>query len=225
MSWLRDLLGVYGRVLRRTVELTARHWWLGLVATAYLVTLSAVRILAAPFSTAGGFASMLVTAALGSSALVLLGHVVRDGRTTPADLPGSFGVYLGDVLTFFFLMWAMGFVAAVAFANLGYAAIVFQLAVLVFLSAVPEQIYLEGETGAAVFVGSYQFVGRYWIEWLPAAALLATLIDLAGEAPAPASLALRGFVGAFAFVARGLLFRELTTSSRRARDFQRRAWG
>jgi hypothetical protein len=224
VSWLRDLLVVYGRVLQRTGELTLRHWWLGVVAIGYQAVLLGVLLLAAPLGIVGGFLATFVMAALMSSWLVLLGHVVRSGRATFADIRDSFFVYLGDVLTFGFLLWALQFIGSVAFADFGYATIVFELALLVFLSAVPEQIYLGGESGAAVFVESYRFVSAYWIEWLPFTALLLVLVVVAGAVPfLPVALVTGGIAFTFMFIGRGLLFLELKTSSRRAREFQRRA--
>ena len=226
MSWLVDLAGVYGRVLRRGIELSVRHWWLGPVFAAYQVALAIFAILVAPLGIAGGFLAAIAFAALASSGLVLLGYVVRQGRVTLADVPGSFGVYLSDVLTFGFLLWALEYIAGLAFLDRSYVAIVFELAVFVFLNAVFEEIYLAGASGAAVFVGSYQFVATYWIEWLPAAAVLYVLWREVTALPlGPIADVLGGLALAFMFVCRGLLFLELTTSSRRTREFHRRAAG
>jgi hypothetical protein len=223
VSWLVDLLGVYRRVVRRAFDLTVKHWWLGLVALGYQGALLGLLLFAGRLGLVGGFLVTLATAALFGSWLVLVGHLVRSGRTTPADLRDSFFVHFGDVLTFGFLLFALQFIASVAFAELGYAAIVFDLAVLVFLSAVPEQIYLGGHAGAAIFVESYRFVAAHWIEWLPATALLLALTVAASLIPfAPLALVAGGIAFAFMFVARGLLFQELGSSSRRAREFQRR---
>ena len=226
MSWLVDLLGVYARVFRRGVELTVRHWWLGVVFAAYQVAFVMAAIVASPLGLIGGFLVTIAFAALASSGLVLLGYVVRQGRVTLADVPGSFGVYLGDVLTFGFLLWIIQYVAGVALPELSYVAIVFELALFVFLNAFPEEIYLAGESGVAIFVGSYQFVASYWIEWLPAVAVLFALWRAASGLPlGPFADVVGGFMLALMFVCRGLLFLELTTSSRRAREFQRRAMG
>ena len=226
MSWLTDLLGVYGRVLRRAFELTLKHWWLGPVAIGYLGVFFTLAIVASQLGFAGGFLLAIGMAALMSSWLVLVGHVVRNGRVTIADIPESFLVYLGDVITFLFFRMLLNWVANAAFADVSYVAIVFDLAVLVFLNAAPEQIYLGGNTGLAVFVESYRFVGTYWIEWLPATALFIVLLFAVSLVPVPVvALVLGGIVMAFGFIARGLLFLELTTSSRRAREFARRSAG
>jgi hypothetical protein len=226
MSWLADLLGVYGRVLRRTFDLTVQNWWLGLVAIAYQGMLLALMLVLGPLGMVGGFLMGFAMAALMSSWLVLVGHVVRAGRTTLADLPGSYVVHLGDVLTFGFLLWALQYIASIAFADFAYATIVFELALLVFLSAVPEEIYLGNNAGVAVFVESYRFVAAHWIEWLPATALLLVLTVIASAFPfLPVALVTGGIALAFMFIGRGLLFLELTTSSRRAREYQRRLAG
>lgn len=224
MSFLRDLLAVYGRVGRRGLELALRHWWLGLVATGYQAALLGVALLVGPFGLAGGLVLTFAMAALMSSWFVLVGHVVREGRTTLEDVPGSFVVYLGDVLTFGFLLWILQYAAGVALAGFGYLTIVFELALLVFLSAVPEEIYLGGESGAAIFVESYRFVATNWIEWLPATAILLVVVAAASLVPV---VLLKILAGGFAFgamfIVRGLLFLELSGSSRRAREFRRQA--
>jgi len=226
VSWLRDVLVVYARVLRRALDLTVKHWWLGLVAIGYQAVLLVIALIAGQLGIVGGFLMTLAMAALISSWMVLVGHLVRWGRATSRDLPESFVVYLGDVVTFLFLLWVLRYVAAIAFADLPFAAIVFHLALFVFLNAVPEQIYLGGHAGVAVFVESYRFVGAHWIEWLPATALLVLLLVVTSAVPfMPLALVLGGVALAFISIARGLLFLELTTSSRRAREFQRRAAG
>lgn len=226
MSWLRDVLGVYERVLRRTFQLTVAHWWLGLVAVAYQLVALGVYFLAGLLGIVGGFVFTFAAAALFSSWLVLVGHVVRSGRASLSDVRDSFFVHLGDVLTFGFLLWILVLVGTTAFAGFEYLAIVFALALLVFLSAVPEQIYLGGRSGMAILAESYRFVAANWIEWLPATGALVVLTGIASAVPfVPLALLAGGIASTFMWVARGLLFLELDSSSRRARDFQRRAAG
>jgi hypothetical protein len=226
VSRLADLGRVYAGVARRGALLFARHWWLGLVFAAYEIALIMATVVAAPFGLVGGFLIAIAFSALASSGLVLLGSVVRQGRATFADLPTSFGVYLGDVLTFRFLLWVLAFVAGQAFPPGSDPATVFWLVVFVLLSSVPEQIYLAGESGLGVFVGSYKLVAEHWLEWLPAAGLLYVGWELARD-PSLGLLGalLGGLALAFMLICRGLLFLEITTSSRRAREFRRRAVG
>jgi hypothetical protein len=223
---LVDLAGIYARVVRRGAVLFGRHWWLGLVFAGYQTAAFLVAVLLAPLGMAGGFIAAIVSAAFASSGLVLLGGVLRHGRATLADVPGSFGVYLGDVLTFGFLLWVLGYVEQAVFPPRALSGLAFEIGIFVLLNAVPEEIYLGGEGGPAMFVGSYEFIGRHWLEWLP----LAMVLYAGWHAASDPSLGLAGAVVgglalAFMLVCRGLLFLELTTSSRRAREFRRRAAG
>ena len=228
MSWLVDLLDVYGRVLRRAVELTVVNWWLGLLSIAYILLSDVLGAFAAqiPIPYVGGFILTIVAATLFSSWLVVIGHVVRAGRAKLADLSGSFLVYLGEVITFGFLLWVLVSIVWPATEASGYLRIVLMLALAVFLSAVPEQIYLGGQSGLAILAESYTFVAANWIEWLPATFALSLVPLVLGAVPVPLLADVLASIGVtFVFVARGLLFIELTTSSRRAREFARRAAG
>jgi len=225
VSWLTDLLDVYGRVLRRAFDLTLKHWWLGLVAIAYVGAFFALVVVAGHLGLVGGFLLGIGMAALISSWLVLVGQVVRNGRVTIAEVPESFVVHLFDVITLLFFRSLLSWAAS----SLGetYAGIVLDLAIAVFLNAAPEQIYLGRNSGLAILVESYRFIGQYWIEWLPVNALLFVLFTAAlFVVPIQAlGIVLGGIVLAFGSIARGLLFLELTTSSRRAREFARRSAG
>lgn len=224
MSWLTDLLGVYVRVGRRGFELAVQNWWLGLLVIAYQGALVGLIQLLAPLGIVGGFLLTFAMAALVSSWFALVGQVVRQGRVAPSDVPGSFGTYLWDVLTFGFFLMILQRIAGIAFADSQYLAIVFELAILVFLSAVPEEIYLAGEGGVAIFVESYKFVATNWIEWLPATAILSLIVIVASAIPfMPLAIVGGGIALGAMFIVRGLLFLELTGSSRRAREFRRRA--
>jgi hypothetical protein len=225
VSWLGDLLGVYARVGRRGFELAIQNWWLGLVAIVYQVALLVLIQLVSPFGQlVGGFVVTLGFAALASSWFVLVRRVVREGRVALTDIPGSFGVYLGDVLTFGFMLMLLQWGVGSAIADSQYLTIVFELAIFVFFSAVPEEIYLGEVSGIAILVESYRFVAASWIEWLPATAVLWLIVFAASAVPFMPIAILTGSIALGAmFIVRGLLFLELTGSSRRAREFRRRA--
>ena len=226
MSWLTDLLGVYGRVLRRAVELTLKHWWLGAVAIVYQVLAIALVAFFGPFGFFGSLVVVVGWSALASSWMVLVGQVVRNGRVTLAEVPESFAVHLFDVWLFFFFANFATNAATQAFSDLPYVSIVFTLTCFVFLNAVPEPIYLGGASGLAIFVEVYRFMSTYWVEWLPLTGALFVFVLIALGVPfPPLALALGGLAIALMSIARGLLFLEITTSSRRAREFARRAAG
>jgi hypothetical protein len=228
-GWLRDTGGLYARAFRRGAQLALRNWPVGLVVIFYGTLLSIVARVAAPLGLAGGLLLYLVTVACFSSWLSLVEQVIRVGRVRLQDLPGGFLAYLGDLLTVFFLLWGLRLVASLVLAPFPFLGIVFGLAVLAFFNAVPELIYLGRHSAAELLVESYRFIGENWIEWFPANLLLAACIAVTLLLPAGpfgiVSGAGAGLAFYFAMIVRGLLFLELASSSRRAREFRRRAAG
>jgi hypothetical protein len=230
-GWLGDTAAMYGRVFRRAAELTARNWPLAFLAAGYPMLIAVLALLLAPYGLLGGFIWTAAAAACFSSWLHFMEQVVRGrGRADLRDLPQSFGTYLGDVLNVFFVLFLLQLVAVFVLAPFPLLVIVLVLAVFVFLNAVPELIYLGRASTAELLAESYRFIGANWIEWFPANILLLALV-VAVDLLLPAgpfgllSAAGAGLTAAYWSVVRGLLFLELTTSSRRAREFRRRAEG
>jgi hypothetical protein len=98
----------------------------------------------------------------------------------------------------------------------------------VFFNAVPELIYLARHGAADLLVASYRFIGENWVEWFPANLLLLVIVLGTGLLVPDGPFGLvsgfaAGLVTTYAWIVRGLLFLELTTSSRRGREFKRRA--
>ena len=207
VGWLGDTLAMYGRVFRRAAQLVTRNWPVALLATAYLVVLAFLGAVLAPYGLVGGIIWTTARAAGCGSWLVFVEQVVRNGRVVLRELPASFGTYFGDMLNIFFLLGAV-----------------------VFLNAVPELVYLGGYSTMELLAESYKFIGTNWIEWFPPNVLLVVVLATVHAALPASPFGLlkalgMGVVLAYLFVVRGLLFLELTTSSRRAREFRRRAAG
>jgi hypothetical protein len=228
-GWVGDTAALYARAFRRGAALALRNWPVGLVVAGYGALLGAVGLVAAPLGILGGFLVYLAVVACASSWLSLVEQVIRSGRVRFQDLPAGFGAYLNDLLTVAFILWGIRLVASIVLAPSSFLQIVFGLAVLVFFNAVPELIYLGRHSAAELLVESYRFIGENWIEWFPANAALAVPVVAALSLPAgPAGLlrvAATGLTLYFVMIVRGLLFRELASSSRRGREFRRRAAG
>jgi hypothetical protein len=229
-GWLADTLGLYARVFRRGAALAGRNWAVGLVVIVYLTVVGAVTLVAAPLGIVGGLLIYLASVACVSSWLALVAEVIRTGRVRLGDLPRSFGAYLNDLLTVGFIVWGLNLIASLVLAPFPFLAIVFGLAMFVFLNAVPELIYLGRHAPAELVVESYRFIGENWIEWFPANLVLVGVLA-AAAAVVPAgpyglvALAVTGVLLYFATIVRGLLFLELAGSTRRSREFRRRAAG
>jgi hypothetical protein len=227
-GWLWDTVALYGRVFRRGALLALRNWPVGLVVLVYGALLTIVRLIAAQLGILGGFLLYLATVACVSSWLSLVEQVLRSGRVRLSDLPSGFTAYLNDLLTVGFFFWGLSLIAELILrptSPLLY--IVFVLAMLTFLNAVPELIYLGRHAAAELLVESYRFIGENWIEWFPPMVLLGMAVigcyTLPGGPYGLVREAVLGVLLYFAMIVRGLLFLELASSSRRGREFQRRA--
>jgi hypothetical protein len=226
-GWLVDTVALYGRVFRRAALLALRNWPVGLVVLLYGALLWAVRLVAAPLGIVGGFLIYLAAVACLSSWLSLVEQVIRSGRVRLSDVPSGFAAYFGDLLTVGFLFWGLQLIASLVLAPFPFLQIVFVLAVFVFLNAVPELVYLGRNAPAELLVESYRFIGENWIEWFPASLVLLAAV-VAVRMFGPSGIAAEALVGVllyFGMIVRGLLFLELATSGRRAREFRRRAAG
>lgn len=235
MSWITDTGSLYGRVFGRGAELTLAGWPIAVTILLYTVLLQVVIGLAMQLGFAGPIGGIVggilmtiaMVACLGSW-LALVEHVLRSGRVTFAEVPASFGTYLGDLLAVGFLLFVLRMLASLVLAPFPFLQIVFGLATFVFFNAVPELIYLARHGAADLLVASYRFIGESWVEWIPAnLALVAVVVATAWVVPDGPYGVVSGFAAGlamtYAWIVRGLLFLELTTSGRRAREFKRRA--
>jgi hypothetical protein len=228
-SWVSDTAALYARVFRRGAALAVRNWPVGLAVVAYVVLLTVASEVLAPFGVVGMVLVWLLTVACLSSWLSLAEQMVRYGQARLADLPSGFRSYLLDILTVSFLLQVLHLVASIVLAPSPFLQIVFGLATLAFFNAVPELIYLGRYSGTDLLMASYRFIGENWVEWFPPNIVLLVLlraaVSLADVVPLLVVAAGAGVILSFATIVRGLLFIELTTSGRRAREFQRRAMG
>jgi hypothetical protein len=228
VSWLGDTAGLYRRVFERGAELAVRGWPIAFAVLLYTVVLQLAIGFAAQLGIAGGLLMTVAFAACLSSWLALVEQMLRAGKVTITDLATSFGAYLGDLLAVGFLLFLLRFVASLVLAPFPFLEIVFGLATLVFFNAVPELIYLARHGAADLLVASYRFIGENWVEWFPANLLLLVIVLGTGLLVPDGPFGLvsgfaAGLVTTYAWIVRGLLFLELTTSSRRGREFKRRA--
>jgi len=233
-GWLRDTAGLYARAFRRAAALALRNWPVALVLFGFDMLRDVLdgllaRLGAGTLGLVGSFLSYLVLVAFMSLWLFLVAEVIRTGRIQPRDWVAGLSAYFGDLLTVLFLFWIIVFVAQLLLLTTPLLGIVLGLALLTFGNAVPELVYLGRHPPASILVESYRFIGENWVEWFPANILLACCVYGLGRLASelfPALLVpdlVTSLALYFAMIARGLLFQELATSSRRARAFRRAA--
>lgn len=181
----------------------------------------------------GGFALPIALALCFGSFLYCIEAIVRTGKATAADVVASAGAYFGDVISVMFALWIFSLVGGLLqHSPLGPALISFSsILIFVFFNAVPELIYLDRNPTMQLLGASYRFILQNWIEWLPVSLLFSLAFVALWNLPSGGAIAslLRFAAHCFllylAMVVRGLLFLELSESSRRARIFKHRAEG
>jgi hypothetical protein len=224
-------LQMYRDAASRGAGLALRNWPVLGSAFAYAAIMSVAAQFAAALGFAGGFLVSLVWSACVGSFLYLVEMIVRTSKVTLQDFGRSFGAYLWDVVGVTFIIWIAFFLITPILAQTPQGPVIeicLRLAIIVLFNAVPELIYLGHHSSLTLLSESYRFVADNWIEWFPPdLVLLAGLWYLWGlpVGGLPGLIAQTAGVALFvyfAMVVRGLLFLELSGSSRRGRAFRRR---
>jgi len=235
---LAATVALYLKVSARAAELVARNWMVLATVLVYAVILSgasaalALTAVGGPFFALGsGLLMTLIRAACIGSFLYLVEMMIRTSRVNLTDFRRSFGVYLWDVIGVSFVLWIFFRLIGplIAASPLGPRIMVaIQIALVVFLNAVPELIYLGHYSTLALLGESYRFISENWIEWFPPNFVLLAVLYLVflPQTDGVLWLLLQATVAALAvyffMVLRGLLFLELSGSSRRSRTFRYR---
>jgi hypothetical protein len=238
VSGLAATLMMYRKVGGRAAELVQRNWtvllsvfvYLGIIAAASAVV-SLIALSGGPFfALAGGLALTLVAAACVASFLYLVEMMVRTSRVNLADFRRSFTPYLPDVVGVSFVLWLFFRLAGPLILSLPQGATIMvgiEIVLIVFLNAVPELIYLGHHSTLALLGESYRFISENWIEWFPPNFVMLAVILLLRSPETEgvfwlAQTAAVTLAAYFFMVMRGLLFLELSGSSRRGRIFRYR---
>jgi hypothetical protein len=225
-------LEIYGLAFSKGARLALRNWPVLASVFVYAFILSVTAPFAAFLGILGGFAIALVFAACLGSFLYLVEMMVRTSRVTLADFKRSFSAYLWDVVAVNFVLWIGGQIIDLGLAGLPQAGLIracISILVLVFFNAVPELIYFGHHTAVSLLAESYHFIQENWIEWFPPNILMLVILYGITRLPGtglPFDLARAGIAALFvyfAMVVRGLLFAELSTTSRRGRVFRHRS--
>lgn len=234
MEALFVTLQIYRMAFVRGASLALRNWPVLGSVFAYTVIMAVTWRVATLLGLLGGFLIAIVSAACVGSFLYMVEMMVRTSRVTFGDFGRSFGVYLWDVLTVNFVLWILITITGLALATVPQGGIILlflQLVILVLFNAVPELIYLGHHSAVGLLAASYRFIGDNWVEWFPPNILIVIALFALWQMPVEGA-ALRIVKEAavalflyFAMVVRGLLFVELSGSTRRGRIFRYRMRG
>jgi hypothetical protein len=230
MNWLTATISIYASVTRRAAQTAIVNWPVLLSVFAYVLLMKVALPVALALGVLGGFLLGLVWAACIASFLYLVERLVRHGRVSFEEFPASFAPYFWDVIGVMFVLWMLRTILSLAVMTNPQGALivaVVQLFLFVFLNAVPELIYLGHHSSMDLLTESYRFISDNWIEWFPPTLLAGTLllflmqVPLGGWADLMRWAVIALFVY-FTMVLRGLLFTELSGSTRRSRAFRQR---
>jgi hypothetical protein len=238
MELLQVTLWLYAKALHRSWQCVRRNWVVSFAPIAYSTVLSLVAMVAAPFGLAGGLLLGLASQACLSSGLNLIKNMIDSGKADFNDFIRGFTVYIWDLLTVAFIIWIPMRVLAMVLATVPNGGIIYfciQLALYIFLNAVPELIYQTRVSGLEAIGASYNFIVENWLEWLVPNLVLGIagywFLTLLGALlfglPAVVQLFLQAFALGlcltYIMTFRGFLFAELHGSNRRARIYRYKA--
>lgn len=176
MKILQVTLWLYATAMAKSWDCVRRNWLVVLAPAAYGLILTVFGMLVAPLGIVGGLIYSLATSACASSGLYLVKNLVESGRADVNDFLNGFWVYLGDLLTFYFILWIPSWVAASALGGAPNGWLIYsllRLGLFILLNAVPEMIYQARVSGLELIGASYSFIVENWLEWLIPNLLLA----------------------------------------------------
>lgn len=231
MEWLLTTLAIYRRVVGRGAILALRNWPIAAAVLFYGFLFSAASMVMLGIGLVGGFLMPLAVAFCAGSFLYCIEAIVRSGKVTWDDFRTSLGAYFFDVLGVMFALWIFTLVGSLLRDSPYYlvATIFSSILIWVFFNAVPEIIYLSHRSTMELLGESYRFILQNWIEWFPLNILLGLVFPAVWNIPGGGfALSLgRTLLAAlliyFFMIVRGLLFLELSDSTRRSRIFRYRA--
>jgi hypothetical protein len=235
MKILQVTLWLYATSLSKSWDCLRKNWVVSFAPVIYGIILTVTGIVVGPLGMIGGLVYSLVSSACASSGLYLVKNLVESGKTDSNDFLNGFTAYLGELLTFFFILWLPMWAAANGLAGVPNGALIYlllRLGLFLLLNAVPEMIYQGRVSGLELIGASYNFIVENWIEWLvPNLILFAAgylfldffdslLFGLPTFVRLFASAFMIGLLLAYFMTFRGFLFSQLHGTTRRTRIYR-----
>ena len=226
---------MYATSLSKSWDCLRKNWVVSFAPVIYGIILTVTGIVVGPLGMIGGLVYSLVSSACASSGLYLVKNLVESGKTDSNDFLNGFMAYLGELLTFFFILWLPMWAAANGLAGVPNGALIYlllRLGLFLLLNAVPEMIYQGRVSGLELIGASYNFIVENWIEWLvPNLILFAAgylfldffdslLFGLPTFVRLFASAFIIGLLLAYFMTFRGFLFSQLHGTTRRTRIYR-----
>ncbi len=246
MTMLEDFLSVNKQAFKRTIGSFSKNYLIFLIGIIYsfIVTIGAIAvsfIFRGPLYILSGFVTGFITASLMSNYLYLLFIIINyDRKITFEDFKRGFTAFLGQAYSVLILIWIVNYFLGVFGLVSPKGAIsissLVNLSIFTLFNALPETIYLKQYTGIDSFIYSLEFLKDNLINWgIPMVIFNLVIYIISGSfvrsfLPSLNVLfyyglyyTLRQVLGqvvfSFMMIYRGYLYRTLSTSTKRKREF------
>ncbi len=248
MSVLQDIVVTNKKVMTKSFKAIQKNPALLGVGVLYVLLLLVGFQVSIIAGFLGGIVMTLVQSALLSSYLFLMNRIIRTGRFKQEDMTDGVRVYFRKIwitlIIVFVAQYGLSLVAQIFGTVLPFAGLIWIIAyclAIILLNPLPEVIYQKHVDELGTFTYAYGFVKENWIDWFIPNVLLGAVIwvvntgiNMAFGAIASgfsiglglsfpvviSAIVLQAFIS-YSMIYRGLLFHELSTTTRRKRLFMR----
>lgn len=250
MDLFKDLYYTNRYVLEKTSKLFLKNWIIVLAGFAYvfikIVLYQVLGIISiGPLGLIASIILFIVNGALISNYLYLLYNIVNKEKVNLQDFKDGFSAFFRKVITIIIIgnliSWIFDNYVAVnlgRYIDIGLFYILIQIVILILLNPLRETIYIKDYEPWDTIVYSFTFLKENWIEWLIPNTIftlvmffstknIISILDIHFGKIIDFSLngififILGQIAFSFIMVYRGILFEELSTSTRRKRLYKR----
>ena len=242
MELIKDIIGVNKQTFVKTLNSIKSHWEALLIVLVYLLISQIMlplvsNIFSGALSIISGILMALIEAALISSFLFVLNNIVQYNRFRWKDVIEGLNYYLWKVYGILFIFFIVNFILSSTLnliGNIGYLlSLIFQLFIIFALNPLPETIYLKNYDSRDSILYCIEFIKENFLNWfVPNIVFGACLffifnisntnllaISVSNFVPFILELLLISVILSFFMIYRGHLFKFLSTSTRRKRQF------
>jgi hypothetical protein len=242
MELIKDLIDVNKQTFVKTLNSIKSHWEALLIVLVYVLISQTVFMLVrnmfvGALSIVSGILIALIEAALISSFLFVLNNIVLYNRFRWKDVIEGLNYYLLKVYGILFIFFIVNFILSSTLnliGSIGYLlSLIFQLFIIFALNPLPETIYLKNYDSRGSILYCIEFIKGDFLNWFVPNIVLGVClffivnisntnllaISVSNFIPFILELLLISVFLSFFMIYRGHLFKLLSTSNRRKRQF------
>lgn len=242
MELIKDLINVNKQTFSKTLNSIKSHWEALLIVVVYalisqIITFLVSNIFSGALSILSGLLMALIESAMISSFLFVLNNVVEYNRFRWKDVIEGLNYYLWKVYGILFIFFIINLILSSTLnlvGSIGYFLnLIFQLFIIILLNPLPETIYLKTYDSRDSILYCIEFIKDNFLNWFVPNLIFGiclffifkisntTLLTLSVSSLVPfiLEILLLSVCLSFVMIYRGHLFKLLSTSTRRKRQF------